>query len=248
MKADTDKEIHVKFEGEVAELLTKVLPEKYTKYVAHEGKKKVIYARLNKNLYGTLHGAIQWWKNLSLFQMGYKVNPYNSCMVNKMINRKQCTVIWHVDDLKISHVEQEELEDSLSKLQKRYSQEAPLTVHRGDIHKYLGVKMEFSQKGKVIFSMDDYVKRLMVEAPEDMKGLATLPAANHLFHRQEGCSAAGFRASRHLPSSHSQAFIFVQANPWQWHSSSHEYPNLTRMTGESLLDASRTSEPQNTSL
>ena len=174
----------MKFEGEIAELLTKVDPEKYTKYVAIEGKKKVIFARLNKNLYGTLQGAIQWWKNLSSFlidELGYKANPYDSCVVNKIVNGKQCTIIWHVDDLKISHVEQDVLEELVTKLQNRYGKEAPLTVQRGDIHEYLGVKMDFSKKGKVIFSMDDYVERLLEEAPEDMKGLATSPAANHLF-------------------------------------------------------------------
>ena len=33
------------------------------------------------------------------------MNPYDPCVANKMINNKQHTVIWHVDDLKISHVD-----------------------------------------------------------------------------------------------------------------------------------------------
>jgi len=35
---------------------------------------------------------------------GYKLNEYDKCIMNKTINGKQCTIIWHVDDLKISHV------------------------------------------------------------------------------------------------------------------------------------------------
>jgi hypothetical protein len=32
----------------------------------------------------------------------------NDCIVNKkMIDGTQCTVLWHVDDLKISHIKQE---------------------------------------------------------------------------------------------------------------------------------------------
>ncbi len=34
-------------------------------------------------------------------------NPYDPCVVNKEISGKQCTVLWHVDDLKISHVDPE---------------------------------------------------------------------------------------------------------------------------------------------
>lgn len=36
--------------------------------------------------------------------------------MNKMINRKQCTVLWHVDALKISHMEQSVIENLIAKL------------------------------------------------------------------------------------------------------------------------------------
>ncbi|CAJ1961178.1 unnamed protein product [Cylindrotheca closterium] len=78
-------------------------------------------------------------------------------------------------------MEQEVLEDIASRLSERYGKEAPLKIQRGHVHKYLGVTIAFSKKGKVKFSMDDYINRLLEEAPEDMKGLATSPAANHLF-------------------------------------------------------------------
>ena len=35
--------------------------------------------------------------------MGFELNEYDPCVVNKMINRKECTVAWYVDDYKISH-------------------------------------------------------------------------------------------------------------------------------------------------
>jgi len=36
---------------------------------------------------------------------GFTINPYDQCIANKTINGRQCNIIWHVDDLKISHVE-----------------------------------------------------------------------------------------------------------------------------------------------
>ena len=35
----------------------------------------------------------------------YIINPYNPCIANKIINEKQHTVMWHVDNLKFSHVD-----------------------------------------------------------------------------------------------------------------------------------------------
>ena len=34
---------------------------------------------------------------------GFKVNPYNPCVANKTVRGSQMTVVWHVDDMKISH-------------------------------------------------------------------------------------------------------------------------------------------------
>ena len=35
---------------------------------------------------------------------GFELNPCNPCAVNKMTSGKQMTVVWHVDDLKTSHI------------------------------------------------------------------------------------------------------------------------------------------------
>ena len=40
-----------------------------------------------------------------LKKRGYKVNPYDSCFWNKDNNGKQCTIVFHVKDCKISHVD-----------------------------------------------------------------------------------------------------------------------------------------------
>ena len=42
LHTDIDKIIHIKFEGEIAELLTKVDPELYTQYIQIKNGKKVI--------------------------------------------------------------------------------------------------------------------------------------------------------------------------------------------------------------
>jgi hypothetical protein len=46
-----------------------------------------------------------------------------------MIDGKQCTIVWHVDDLKLSHVKQSVLDDLADKLNVKYGQETPLVIH-----------------------------------------------------------------------------------------------------------------------
>ena len=91
---------------------------------------------MKKALYGTLQAALLFWKDLSgyLQEMGFTLNPYDRCVANKMIGGKQCTVLWHVDDLKISHMKDEVIEDVISTLSDRYGKEAPLVVTGGKVH------------------------------------------------------------------------------------------------------------------
>jgi len=37
--------------------------------------------------------------------VGSTLNPYDRCIANKTIHGKHCTIIWHVNYLKISHAE-----------------------------------------------------------------------------------------------------------------------------------------------
>jgi len=78
-----------------------------------ENGKPVLYVHLLKALYGTLQAALLFWENRSGFlieELGFEANPYDSCVVNKTVNGKQCTAMWHVDDIKILHVEHRQAE------------------------------------------------------------------------------------------------------------------------------------------
>jgi hypothetical protein len=106
VQADMDEVVHVKFEGEMAEMLVKLDPKPCRKCVKDENGKTVVHVELLKALHGTLKAALLFWKLLSskLTSWGFEINPHDWCVANKMIDGK-CTVLWHVDDLKISHVD-----------------------------------------------------------------------------------------------------------------------------------------------
>ena len=52
-----------------------------------------------------LRAALLFYRKLraDLEDMGFEVNPYDPCVANEIVNGSQCTVVWHVDDLKVSH-------------------------------------------------------------------------------------------------------------------------------------------------
>ena len=184
MQTDMDELIHVKLEGEIADLLIRVDPT-YASFLTYEGSKKVIYAELTKALYGTVQASYLFWKDVTQFltkELGFVVNPYDWCVANKDIDGKQCTIGWYVDDLKISHVKEGVIEDILRKLESRFGKEAPLTVTRGKVHIYLGMRIDYSAPGQVAFTMFDFIDEILAEAPDDlMKGVSSTPASNHLF-------------------------------------------------------------------
>ena len=183
MQADMDELVHMRLEGTMAELLVRLDPKLYRKYVQTVNGKSVLYVELKKALYGTMRAALLFWKLLTskLVAMGFEINPYDWCVANKTINSKQCTIVWHVDDLKISHVDPEVVTSVIKLLEVEFAKDAPLTIMRGKVHEYLGMTLDYNINGKVQVKMFDYIENMLKELPEDMDGESATPAANHLF-------------------------------------------------------------------
>ena len=113
MQADIDELVHVRFTGEMVSMLLQIDSEMYKDYVVMEKGEQVMYMELLKALYGTLRAACLFWQKLSkqlIDVWGFTPNKYDNCVVNKTINGHQMTVVWHVDDLKVSHVDVEEVD------------------------------------------------------------------------------------------------------------------------------------------
>ena len=150
----------------------------------------MLYAKLAKTLYGTLRAALLFWRNLTqtLVGWGFKINVYDSCVANKIVNGKQCTVTWHVDDLKISHVDEAVVKNVLQQLNEKYGKVSPLTHIIGKKHQYLGMLIDYSESGYVRIDMREYITKILDEVPPEMRGRATTPAAAYLFDINENCA------------------------------------------------------------
>ena len=87
--------------------MVEMVPEIYGPYVVYENGKKVLYEQVLKALYGMLVAALLWFsvfkKNLE--GIGFKFNPCDPCVDNRMVNGKQHTIRFHVNDLMSSYVD-----------------------------------------------------------------------------------------------------------------------------------------------
>jgi hypothetical protein len=184
MQADMDEDAYVRFTGKMVELfLLEIDRELYSPFVCMEGTEMVLYVKLLKALYGTIRAARLFWEMLTskLQEWGFQGNSYDSCVMNKMVNGKQLTVAWHVDDLKVSHVDSKVVDDFIKQMDAEFGKETPMNQSRGKVHDYLGMLLDYSEDGCVKIDMTEYVNMILHELPAHMMGVAKTPAASHLF-------------------------------------------------------------------
>ena len=112
---------------------------------------------------------------------GFEPNPYNPCVMNKIINDKQCSILWHVDDLKLSHVDNM-VTKVLHMIDKTYCKQAPITTTQEKLHDYLGMVIDYLEDGCVEFTMPNYIYETLDDLPkEKSKWEAETSAVDHLF-------------------------------------------------------------------
>ncbi len=89
--------------GELADMMVQIVPQVYRKYVMVDKKgTPILYVKLQKALYGLMRASLLFYRKLrkELEDYGFKINPYDPCVTNKMTTSgKQMTLVWHVDDL-----------------------------------------------------------------------------------------------------------------------------------------------------
>ena len=85
-----------------------------------------------------------------LMGMGFMLNDYDLRLANKIINGKQSTIVWHVEDNKISQEDLDVVSKIIGKLEGHLGK---LMVTHGKEHNYLGMKIRFIEGRKVTINM-----------------------------------------------------------------------------------------------
>jgi len=190
LHADSDEDITMVLKGRIAELMVQVAPNLYRKYITVDKRNTpILYIKIQKALYGLLRSALLFYQKLvgDLESNGIVLNPYNTCVANKDIGGKQMTVCWHVDNLKVSHVDPAEVTKFGQWLSTTYG--IAVAEHQGKVHDYLGMMLNFTFEGHVIVNMTKYIGTILADFPEEITGTRTTPAANHLFDVRDEAGA-----------------------------------------------------------
>ena len=178
---DGDRVI-MKIQGPMVDLLIQIDPT-YEDFVVHERGVKTLYVHILRALYGLLESALRYYQKwrADLESYGFKINPYDICVANKMVDNAQMTVSWHVDDVKVSHINPNHVDEFIAWATAEYGKQSPLTVTRGKKHVYLGMTLDYSKKGAVIVDMRDYVKDMLEDFPRSISGRVASCATSALF-------------------------------------------------------------------
>ena len=100
--------------------------------------------------------------------IGFETNPYGPCVANKLVEEKMLTIVWHFDDLKVSHCNDSVVTRMLNWLSNTYERIFPdgsgkMKISHGKVHEYLGMTLDISVPGEVKITMIPYVKGMIAD-------------------------------------------------------------------------------------
>ena len=133
LKAQMDDYVIIQTIGHAVQSLLRVSRKKYKAFVTVEKRKKRLYLRLLKAMYGCLKAATLWYKLFAetFKKNGFVINPYEPYVANKTVNGSQLTILWYVDDIKISHKSEKTVTDTVSMLEQHFGKKNDSKKRKG---------------------------------------------------------------------------------------------------------------------
>jgi hypothetical protein len=135
---------------------------------------------LLKALHGCVKSALLWHELFTgtLAEMGFELNPHDTCAANKLVDGKQCTIHWCIDDNDTSHVDPQVVTDVVEKIEERFGK---MTLPRGKKHD------AFQQQGKKEQESGAMMKLTLKKQCHNNTGVLRLFLCVSLFQFQHIC-------------------------------------------------------------
>ena len=165
-------------------MLCEIASEFYEDFVAHDNdNNKISYTSILKLLCGMLKASILHYQKFigGTSEIRYELNYYDSCVVNKIINAKQHTLLWDMDNIKASHADLK-VNDKFAKwaeLTCRSKELGYVKICRGKKHDYLRITLDYSTRGAFKVNVTDCIDALKGDSPHETN--KTLKAWNDKF-------------------------------------------------------------------
>ena len=187
-KLDKGKYIILKLKGNrLVDMMYEINPN-HLKNVRYEGNTKFLYLKCIRTIYGYIEAALQWYKLFTekLSKEGFELKPYGKCVMNKIVNGKQCIIAWHIDDCMATHIEDKVLEDLAKTLISKFED---IKINRGKEHNFLRIKIKILDNKAIEIDMVDHLKDILEyfeeETGETITEEITSPAASHIFTKDK---------------------------------------------------------------
>jgi hypothetical protein len=189
----------INIRGVLVDILVKISPDVYNSFFSRDKKgMKQLLVQCQNALYGTMVTSLLYYCKfvMSLMDIGFIINPYNPCVANKIIEGKQMNICFHVDDCKLSHHKKKVMDTMIEYIRQEYEsifedRIGAMTVSRGNIHKYIGMTLDYTVHGQIKITMFDYVNKILTDfdkAEPKRGGKKTSTSPDSLFKVDERCS------------------------------------------------------------
>ena len=89
--------------GPLATLLVDLAPEIYGPYLTKDKQgHPVLYMCILNAMYGIMRAALLYYQHFvaDIHGISFKLNPYDPCVANKLVDGNQLTLIWHIDNIR----------------------------------------------------------------------------------------------------------------------------------------------------
>ena len=179
LNAEMDKEeVLMELDPTLTRMVQRIDPKMKT-YVGENGK---LVVQLKKALYGCIQSAKLWYERLTQYleSIGFIKNKVDQCVMNKIVNGKQLTVMIFVDDILATCENLESVDELARDLEKEFGE---ITIqYDSEGISYLG--MHLSRDGdKVNLSMKAYLETILDDS--NVTKSVTTPANGNLFNVNE---------------------------------------------------------------
>jgi hypothetical protein len=166
---EEDYRVIVRLRGRIVDILCEIASETYLPFVtANKKGERILIVQCMNALYGTMVASLLYYKKFvrGLKREGFRLNPYDACVANKRVDGKVLTILFHVDDCKISHKSSKVVDDAIEWLRAEYEVifedgTGGMKVRRGKVHDYVGMRIDYSTKGEVHLTMPKHLDDLL---------------------------------------------------------------------------------------
>ena len=142
--------------------------------------KPFLYVQIQNSLYVLLCSMLLICRKLvkDLETYGFQINPYYPCVTNNMVNDEQMAVVWHVKNLKVSHLNSFKITNFVGYISIIYE---GLTLNREKLHSYLVMDLDYINQMILKVYMIKYLDIMLQEFLYHLSITAATPAVDQLF-------------------------------------------------------------------